>query len=149
MEARRSDSLITDIVCEIQPKFHYTDFPENFHVTRVTGKFRGFKPSRHVEMVWKIPATSRHGNFSNHLDVLRRGDGEIGDVRDKSRRSRRRRGQINGDVTGLSRTCRGRHGEVGIVEFRLNAVDKIMISIVRMIFRPTEKSRDRERKKGV
>ena len=24
-----------------------------------------------------------------------------------------------GDVTGLSRTCRGRHGEVGIVEFVL------------------------------
>ena len=27
------------------------------------------------------------------------------------------------DVTGLSRTCRGRHGEVGIVEFGLNTPD--------------------------
>ena len=36
------------------------------------------------------------------------------------RGSRRRRGQISGDVTGLSRTCRGRHREVGIMEFGLN-----------------------------
>jgi len=45
---------------------------------------------------------------------------KIGDVRDKTLGSRRRRGQINGDVTGSSLTCRGRHGEVGIVEFGLN-----------------------------
>jgi len=51
---------------------------------------------------------------------LRRGNaGQIGDVRDKTCGSQRRRGQINGDVTGLSRTCRGRHGEVSIVEFGL------------------------------
>jgi len=31
--------------------------------------------------------------------------------------SRRRRGHINGNVTGLARTCCWRHGEVGIVEF--------------------------------
>jgi len=40
---------------------------------------------------------------------LRRGNGEVSG----------RRGQINGDVTGLSRICRGRLGEVGIVEFEL------------------------------
>jgi len=34
--------------------------------------------------------------------------------------SQRRRGQMNGNVTGLSRTCRGRHEEVGIMEFGLN-----------------------------
>ena len=39
--------------------------------------------------------------------------GEVGDVRDKTRGSRRRRGQINGDVTGLSRTSRGsRHSGI-------------------------------------
>jgi len=41
--------------------------------------------------------------------------------RGSKRGSRRRRGQINKDVTGLSRTCRGRDGEVGIVEFGLNS----------------------------
>jgi len=30
--------------------------------------------------------------------------------------------RAKGDVTSLSRTCRGRHGEVGIVEFGLKAV---------------------------
>jgi len=33
--------------------------------------------------------------------------------------SRRNRIWAKGDVTGLSRTCRGRYGEVGIVEFEL------------------------------
>ena len=36
------------------------------------------------------------------------------------RGSRRGGGQINGDVTGLSWICRGRHGEVGIMESGLN-----------------------------
>jgi len=41
------------------------------------------------------------------------GKAEIGDVRDKTRGSRRRRGQMNGDVTGLSRTSRGsRHSGI-------------------------------------
>jgi len=35
------------------------------------------------------------------------GNGEIGDVCDKTHGSQQRRGQINGDVTGLSRTKRG------------------------------------------
>jgi len=35
------------------------------------------------------------------------------------RGNRRRRGKINEHVTGFSRTCRGRHGKVGIVEFGL------------------------------
>jgi len=30
-----------------------------------------------------------------------------------------RRRQISGDITGLSQTCRGCHGEVGIMEFGL------------------------------
>jgi len=50
---------------------------------------------------------------------LRRGNWEIGDVRDKTRGSQRRRGQINRDVMALSWTCRRRHGEVSIVEFEL------------------------------
>jgi len=61
--------------------------------------FRGFKPSRHVEMVLKIPVTNRQ------QARLRRGNGEVGDVADKS--------------TETSRVCRGRYGEVGIVEFEL------------------------------
>jgi len=36
------------------------------------------------------------------------------------RGSRRNGIWAKGDVTGLSRTCRGRHGKVGIVEFGLN-----------------------------
>jgi len=35
----------------------------------------------------------------------------------KFRGSRRNETWAKGDVTGLSRTCRGRHGEVGLVEF--------------------------------
>jgi len=70
-------------------------------------------------------ATCRDGlknsrDKSATISRLRRANSEIGDVRDKTRGSRRRRGQINGNVTGLLRTCRGRHGEVGIVEFGLN-----------------------------
>jgi len=38
----------------------------------------------------------------------------------KFRGSRRNGIRANGDVTGLSRTCRGHHGEVGIVEFELD-----------------------------
>ena len=83
----------------------------------VTGKFRGFKPSRHVEMVWKIPVTSRQQGRLRSSVYTRNGD--IGDASATRQGEicRRRRGQINGDVMGLSRTCRARYGEVGIMEF--------------------------------
>jgi len=42
----------------------------------------------------------------------------------KFRGSRRDGICSKGDVTGLSRTCRGRHGEVGIVEFGLYSSPK-------------------------
>jgi len=68
----------------------------------VTGIFRGFKPSRHVEMVWRIFATSRQPAVCG-------GNGQIGDVADKS--------------TGMSRFSRAdlswTSWEVGIVEFEL------------------------------
>jgi len=48
----------------------------------------------------------------------------LDDVRDKTRGSQRRRGQINGDVTSLSQTCRRRYREVGIVEFGLCCADR-------------------------
>jgi len=70
----------------------------------VMGMFWGFKPSRHVKMVWKIPVT-------NWQPASCQGNGEIIDHHDKTRESWRRCGQINGDVTGLSRTCQC-HGEV-------------------------------------
>ena len=38
------------------------------------------------------------------------------------RRKRKKSCLVEGDVTGVSWTCRGRHGEVGIVEFGLNMV---------------------------
>ena len=59
----------------------------------VMGKFRGFKPSWHVEMVWKIPVTSWQPAR------LRWGNGEIGDVHDKTRGSRQ---QTNGDVADVT-----------------------------------------------
>jgi len=68
----------------------------------VTRMFRGLKPSRHVEMVWNIPVTSRQQAY------LLRGNGEIGDVRGKTRGCR---------GVCLSRTC---HEEVGIVEYGLH-----------------------------
>ena len=79
----------------------------------VTGMFGGFKPSRHVQMVWKIPFTSR-------LPArLCQGNREIGDVHDKTRGSQQWCGKINGDVKDLSRTFRGcrtaqgsRHNEI-------------------------------------
>jgi len=58
--------------------------------------------------VWKISVTSRQ---QAHLR--------------RTRQSLRRRGQINGGVTGLSRTCRGSHGEVGIMEFGLNLTNNV------------------------
>ena len=68
----------------------------NFPVTRVTatcygevtGMFRGFKPSQHVEMVWKIPLSSRQqarlhqGNGESATFATRHG--EVSDVAEKS-----------------------------------------------------------------
>ena len=50
-------------------KFHLRQFPRNFPVANVTGKsptsyeevtrkLATFRPSRHVKMVWKSPASS-------------------------------------------------------------------------------------------
>ena len=107
----------------LKPKCHYADFPETslWHVARESfegsrrlvtsrgsrrhgscyaevtrGSFGISKPSRHAEIVWKIPMTSRQ------QALLRRRR-----PRQDKAGSQRRRGQINGDVTGLSRTCRG------------------------------------------
>ena len=75
------------------------------------GDVSGFQTIATCRDGLKVPMISRQ--------QARRGNWAIADVRDKIRGSRRHRGQINGDVTGLSQTCRGRHREVGIVEFGL------------------------------
>ena len=117
---------------KIEARIPLHRLPWNFPVTRVvgksatchrdvanmdhvTGKFRVLKPSQHVQMAWKIPVTSRQ---PAHLCWV---NGEIGDVRNKTLGSRRRRSQMNGDVKGLSRTWCRCHGEVGIVEFELKS----------------------------
>ena len=50
----------------------------------------------------------------------------------KFRGSRRNGIWAKGDVTGLSRTCRGRHGEDGIVEFGLYTALHITVFNTRM-----------------
>jgi len=71
---------------------------------KVTEKFRGYKPSRRVEIVWKIPVTSRQqARLSTRNE-------KIGDVRDKTRGSRRRRGQITRDITVFFLTSRRSRG---------------------------------------
>jgi len=111
---------------KFQPKFHYADFLETSpwqvfgsfgevgdlsrgsrrHALcygEVTGMFRGFNPSRHVEMALKTPVTS------GQLASLRRGNGESATTRTNQRGRQ-------GLVADLS-AC---HGEVGIAEFGLN-----------------------------
>jgi len=56
---------------------------------------------------------------------------------EKFRGSRRYGIWAKGDVTGFSRTCRGRHGEVGIVELGLYAGDDVMLVWVGKCFRGT------------
>jgi len=75
-----------DLQRRVKPKFHYTGR---------TGKSRGFD--------FRTIARCR--------DCLKnpRDKSAISPFASGKRRSRRRRGQINGDVTGVSRTCRGRH----------------------------------------
>ena len=79
----------------------------------VTEKFRGFKPSQHVEMVFKIPATSRQPAR------FRRGNGEIGDVSNKS----------SGTSRVCRRTCRGHHGEVGITRLVIITIILTMMRV--------------------
>jgi len=79
---------------------------ETFVVNKRSILFRRFKPSRCVEIIWKIPVTGRQPVR------LRRGNGEVGgDVADKS--------------TGTSRVCRGYHGKIGIVEFGLYKASQV------------------------
>jgi len=96
----------------------------------VTGKSRGYVSG------FQTIATCRDG-LKNSRDksatspLERRRNGEMGDLRDKTRGlSSTRRRQINGDVSGLWRTCRRHRGEVGIVEFGLNRVWITLMSIL-------------------
>jgi len=96
----------------VKPKFHYSNFSKtcpwrvswgsfgkvsdsSHGKSRDTGMFRGFKPSRHIQMVLK---NSRDKSATSPF-ALR--------IQGKTRGSRRRRGQINRYVTGSSRTSWG------------------------------------------
>jgi len=87
------------------------------------GKFLGFKPSRHVEMVWKNPATSRRQarlRRSSGIWERARHDTTNGlwHIADLSRRETN--AEVACLVTWMRRACRGRHGEVGVMEFWLH-----------------------------
>jgi len=112
----------------------------NFPVTRATGKFRGksatclgevahmghvteksegsFKPSRHVEMDWKIPVTSRQQarlRCSKRQEVLSRSPRQ-----DTGKSATSRTNQLERRRFVADRLVADRHGEVGIMEFGLN-----------------------------
>jgi len=81
----------------------------------VTGKSRGcFGVSNHRDM------SRWFEKFPQQVVVSRKQGKSAASA--TTRESQRRRGQINGDVTGLSQSCRGRQWEVGIMEFGLYCV---------------------------
>ena len=93
------------------------------------GDVSGFQTIATCRYGWKNSrdksATSPVSSFESTRN------GNFGNVRDKSRGSRRPRGQINGDVTGLSRTSRGsRHNGIRALELSTPAtsytVDEVL-----------------------
>ena len=104
MEARRSDSLITDIVCEIQPKFHYTDFPVRSATSPRQTRDAPFSPNSITPTFPKLPRTG------------------------KFRGSRRNGIWVKGGVTGLSQTSReSRHS--GIWAYTLALTNELRPSL--------------------
>jgi len=67
--------------------------------------------SRHGSRYGKVMGTCRDGL---KIPVTSRQQAHLTSCVYKKRRNRRRRGQINRDVTGSSRNCHVRHGEVGM-----------------------------------
>ena len=95
-------------------------------------------PPDHITWSVTSPSRWRHRGASKAQIPLWRLPRNL-TVGGKFRESRRNGIWAKGNVTGLSRTCRRRHGEVGIVEFGLKHVTAVAAAICRVLRRPSRR----------
>jgi len=109
----------------LKPKFHYA---RNYHVTRVTRKFRGSRRhgSCYGEVTRKFFGVSNRRDKSRWFEKFPWPIGSqqpvcVGKIGDASSTRHVEVSDVADNLTGTSQVCCGRQGEVGIMEFGLNS----------------------------